>query len=150
MFSQKKILKNRFFEKFIDDYKTHFDLIDYYLKSHNLFTPDILCQEGMIIVKDLFEIFVAVFAVFGFWKFLHGVVDMILYPPRIRRLIYLAVYIDNCGRNMPEIAAYVKSLRREGKVSGERLIILSKSDIIDSKDVSDLGTEGSEGGNLPQ
>ena len=83
-------------------------------------------------MREVFEIIAAVLAVYGFWQILYLIREEILYPRRIRRRVNAAIYIDNDTSDLSEIAAYVKSLAKEGKISRGRLIIVAKSDIIDN------------------
>ena len=87
---------------------------------------------GVVFVREIFEIIAAVLAVYGFWQILYLIREEILYPRRIRKRVNAAIYIDNGTSDLPEIAAYVKSLAKEGKISRGRLIIVAKSDIIDN------------------
>ncbi len=79
---------------------------------------------------EILEIIAAVLAVYGFWQILYLIRGEILYPRRIRRRVNAAIYIDNDTSDLPEIATYVKSLAKEGKISRGRLIIVAKCDII--------------------
>ncbi|MBQ8248283.1 MAG: hypothetical protein IJY93_00155 [Clostridia bacterium] len=80
-------------------------------------------------MREVFEIFAAVMAVFGIYTVLDMLRERLLYPYKIRRLTRVAIIADE---NVPlaEIAAYVGYLSRERKISPERLIILTNSDII--------------------
>ena len=80
---------------------------------------------------EMLEIIAAMLAAFGLWNLLHLFCDRLLYPGRIRRRVNAAVFIDNDVSDLPEIAAYVKTLAREDKISRGRLIIVKKSDIIE-------------------
>ena len=86
---------------------------------------------------EMLEIIAAMLAAFGFWNLLHLFRDRLLYPGRIRRRVNAAVFIDNEVSDLPEIAAYVKTLRKEGKISSERLIIVAGSDIINRAGLCD-------------
>ena len=81
-------------------------------------------------MREIFEIIAAMLAAFGFWTLLHAFRDWLLFPREIRRRVNAAVYIDNESSDLAQIAAYVKTLKKEGKISGERLIIVAESDII--------------------
>lgn len=81
-------------------------------------------------MSDVFEIIAAVLAAFGLWTLLHDLCDFLIYPARVRKRVNAAIYIEDDMSDVSEIATYVKSLRREGKISSERLILISKSGII--------------------
>lgn len=81
-------------------------------------------------MNDLFEIIAAMLAAFGLWKLLHCLFEWIAFPRALRKRIYPAVFIDNDTDDLTQIAAYVKTLSREGKISHGRLIIIAKSGII--------------------
>lgn len=81
-------------------------------------------------MREFFEIIAAMLAAYGLWTLLHSLCDLMLYPRAVRRRVNAAVFINNESSDLPEIAAYVKTLRKEGKISPERLIILTESDII--------------------
>lgn len=81
-------------------------------------------------MPEIFEIIAAMLAAFGLWNLLRGLRDLLLFPSRIRRRVNAAVYIDEDTSELPEIAAYVKTLSRDGKISAGRLIIIAKGDII--------------------
>ena len=78
---------------------------------------------------EIFEIFAAVMSVFGIYTLLDMLRFRLLYPRKVRRLIRAAVVVDDDTR-ISEAAEYAKYLRREGKISSERLIILTNGDII--------------------
>ena len=80
-------------------------------------------------MREVFEIFAAVMAVFGIYTVLDMLRERLLYPRKIRRLIRAAVVIDE-ETPLAQIMSYVEYLRLEGKISPERLIILTNSDII--------------------
>lgn len=80
-------------------------------------------------MREVLEIFAAVMAVFGIYTMLDMLRERLLYPQKVRRLLRGAVIIGN-DTPIAEIAAYAGYLRRECKISSERLIILTKDDII--------------------
>lgn len=78
---------------------------------------------------EILEIFAAVMAVFGIYTVLDMLRLRLLYPPSVRRLLRVAIFVDN---ELPsaDAVAYTKYLRLEKKISNERLIILTNNDII--------------------
>ena len=81
-------------------------------------------------MREIFEIIAAMLAAFGLWTLMHSLCDQMRFPRALRQRVNAAVFINNETSDLPEIAAYVKTLRREGKISPERLIIVAESDII--------------------
>ena len=90
-------------------------------------------------MKDILEIAAAVLAVFGAYQLLGMLKLHMRFPPGTRRRLRAAVYLNSDGADLPALDAYVKYLRREGKISDGRLIILANSDII--KDIPDLSED---------
>ena len=90
-------------------------------------------------MKDILEIAAAVLAVFGAYQLLGMLKLRLGFPPGTRRRLRAAVYLNSDAGNLPALDAYVKYLRREGKISEGRLIILANSDII--KNIPDLSKD---------
>lgn len=90
-------------------------------------------------MRGIFEIIAAMLAAFGLWTLLHSLCDLMLYPRALRRRVNAAVFINNETSDLPEIAAYVKTLGKEGKISPERLIIVAESDIINGAELEGSG-----------
>ena len=82
-------------------------------------------------MREISEIIAAMLAAYGFWQLMMLFRTSLLFPARVRRRVNAAIYIDNDTSDLPEIAAYVKTLAREDKISRGRLIIVKKSDIIE-------------------
>lgn len=91
-------------------------------------------------MREIFEILAAMLAAYGLWTLLRAFRDRLLYPKRVRQRVNAAVYIDNGCSDLEEIAAYVKYLERDGKISRGRLILVAKGDII--KDIPDSNEFG--------
>ncbi len=82
---------------------------------------------------EVLEIFAAVMAVFGIYSILDMIRVRLLYPKRVRMLLRGAVFVST-PEEMRAVSEYAAHLRREQKISGERLIILVKDDIIVNND----------------
>lgn len=82
-------------------------------------------------IMELLEIFLSVIAVFGGYCILDMIKFRLMYPRSVRKNIRGAVILDSYAAPT-EAALYIKYLRKEGKISDERLIILVKDDIIKS------------------
>lgn len=82
-------------------------------------------------IMGLLEIFLSVIAVFGGYCILDMIKFGLMYPRRVRKNIRGAVILDSYTAPT-EAVMYIKYLRKEGKISDERLIILVKDDIIKS------------------
>jgi len=77
---------------------------------------------------EILEIIAAFFAAFGIYSLLDLLRIRLLYPKHIRQKLLGAVIFDE--KNIRDVAAYARYLRLEQKISSERLIILTKGDII--------------------
>ncbi len=80
-------------------------------------------------MKEFLEIIAAVLAVFGIYCILDMVKVRILYPKHVRKLIRAAVVVSD-KKQLCQAASYAAYLRKEQKISDERLIILANDDII--------------------
>lgn len=81
-------------------------------------------------MRDILEIILSVLAVFGLGQLIRCVYEWTVFPSRIRSRVRPAVFTYDCGDDIDKIAAYVKTMAREGKISRGGLIILPKSGII--------------------
>lgn len=82
---------------------------------------------------EVLEIFAAVMAVFGIYSVLDMIRLRLLYPKRVRMLLRAAVFVST-PEEMRAVSEYAAYLRREQKISGERLIILINDDIMVNDD----------------
>ncbi len=82
-------------------------------------------------MADFLEILVCVLAVFGAYTALSMIKTSLRYPKRVREHLRAAVFISECD-NVCAVSQYAAHLRREQKISSERLIILSKDGIIEN------------------
>ncbi len=82
-------------------------------------------------MTDFLEILVCVLAVFGAYTLLDMLRARLLYPRRARTRLRAAVILDD-GDDICDALQYASYLRREQKISSERLIILSKDGIIEN------------------
>ncbi len=90
-------------------------------------------------MADFLEILVCVLAVFGAYTVLSMIKISLRYPKRVRSHIRAAVFIGECD-NVCAVLQYASYLRREQKISSERLIILTKDGIIeDSEYLAGIG-----------
>lgn len=90
-------------------------------------------------MADFLEILVCVLAVFGGYTLLDMLRERLLYPRRVRARLRGAVILDD-DDSICAVVQYASHLRREQKISSERLIILVKDDIIeDSEYLAQLG-----------
>ena len=78
---------------------------------------------------EMLEITVAMLAAFGLYSIFDLIRVSILFPKRIRKNVRVAVAFDE--NSFRETAAYVNYLRREQKISPERLIIIENDGIIE-------------------
>lgn len=93
-------------------------------------------------MSDLIEIFAAVLAAFGIVSLFERLKCALMYPKKLRRLLRLAVVYNDDVELTDELRSYVKYLAREQKISDGRLIIITKSGIIDNIRIpSDGGVE---------
>ena len=93
-------------------------------------------------MSDLIEIFAAVLAAFGIVSLFERLKCALMYPKKLRRLLHLAVIYNDDVELTDELRSYVKYLAREQKISDGRLIIITKSGIIDNIPIpSDGGVE---------
>ena len=93
-------------------------------------------------MSDLLEIFAAVLAAFGIVSLFERLKCALMYPKKLRRLLRLAVIYNDDVELTDELRSYVKYLTREQKISDGRLIIITKSGIIDKIPIpSDGGVE---------
>ncbi len=91
---------------------------------------------------EFIEIFLSILTVFGGYCILDMIKFALLYPRSVRKRIRAAVILEDLA-GLPGIYEYAKYLRRENKISGERLIILVNDDIIKSaEDFSDIHSFG--------
>ncbi len=87
---------------------------------------------------EILEIVLAMLAVFGGYTLLSMLKAALLYPKRVRKCLRCAVFTGE--GELREAAAYCRYLRLCGKISSERLIILSKDDImVEDAVIGDLG-----------
>lgn len=83
-------------------------------------------------MSDLIEIFAAVLAAFGIVSLFERLKLALMYPKKLRRMLHLAVIYNDDVELTDELRSYVKYLAREQKISDGRLIIITKSGIIDN------------------
>ena len=77
------------------------------------------------------EIAAAMLAALGLHTLLEALKDALLYPKSVRRMVRAAVILNKDDRNdLALCTSYVKSLVKNGKISPERLIILTENDIM--------------------
>ena len=93
-------------------------------------TNNIINEEKSSDLVEMLEITVAVLAAFGVYSILEMVRFSLLFPRRIRKNVRAAVVFDE--NSYRETVAYVNYLRREQKISPERLIIIKNNGIIES------------------
>lgn len=87
---------------------------------------------------DVIEIFLSIIAVFGGYCILDMIRLRLLHPLKDRKKLSAAVFFDD-AESLARVCDYARYLRRENKISGERLIILINDDIIKCKeDLSEL------------
>lgn len=90
-------------------------------------------------MKAVLEIIVAMLAVFGGYTVLDMIRVRLLYPKKVRMRVRAAVVLFD-KTELAGAADYARYLRREQKISSERLIILANDDIIkNSEDLSRCG-----------
>lgn len=88
---------------------------------------------------DIISILVAILAVFGAYTILDMLRVHLLYPKRIRHSLRATMMLPT-EVDTSHAAQYAAYLRREQKISRERLIILVNDDIINvSEEISRLG-----------
>ena len=92
-------------------------------------------------MKDILEIFAAVLAVYGAYSLICMLRDAVLYPKRVRQLVHGAVDFEGEAQ-MRAAADWAAALKKDGKISPERLIILMKDDIIDEDAAAHLRENG--------
>lgn len=85
---------------------------------------------------EILEITVAVLAAFGVYSILEMLRFGLLFPRRIRENVRAAVVFDE--NTYRETVEYVNYLRREQKISPERLIIIKNNGIIEGDDPTAL------------
>lgn len=88
---------------------------------------------------DILEIILSVLAIFGLRQLIQCVCEWTVFPRRIRSRVRPAIFTYDCGEDIDKIAAYVKTMAREGKISRGGLIILAKSGIIKGNMLEDCG-----------
>ncbi len=91
---------------------------------------------------DILEISVAVLAAFGLYSILDMLRTYIVFPSHIRKAVRAAVVYDE--NTYSKAVSYVNYLKREQKISPERLIILEKNDIINFEEPSVICTADDE------
>ena len=69
---------------------------------------------------DILEIVIAVICAFGIYNLLNMLRENILFPKKVRNKVRAAVIYD--GEGLENVCSYVNFLRREQKISPERLI----------------------------
>lgn len=90
-------------------------------------------------MADLLEILVCVLAVFGAYTVLSMIKTRLMYSRRVRTQLRAAIFINDC-EDICSVVRYASYLRREQKISSERLIILTKDDIIENGEyLDDIG-----------
>ena len=93
-------------------------------------------------MSDLIEIFAAMLAAVGIVSLFERLKLALMYPKKLRRRLRLAVIYNDDVELNDELRSYVKYLAREQKISDGRLIIITKSGIIDNIRIpSDGGVE---------
>ncbi len=77
------------------------------------------------------EIAAAMLAALGLHTLFEALKEALLYPKSVRRMVRAAVILNKDDRDdLALCTAYVKSLVKNGKISPERLIILTENDIM--------------------
>lgn len=84
-------------------------------------------------MREILEIVAAVLAALGIYTVFGMLRIRLLFPRRVRRTLRAAVVVSDTSQ-LYEAAAYAAYLRREQKISPERLIILTNDDIIISNE----------------
>lgn len=92
-------------------------------------------------LKEIFEIAAAVLAAFGLYNLLDRIKQIILYPKQTRVAVVAAVFEEDMNT---ETETYIEYLRREGKISEDGLIILSKYGTMNGGNISvkEVRTDG--------
>lgn len=88
-------------------------------------------------MRDIFEIFAAMLAVWGAYSLLSELRALLIFPKKVRHMLRAAIIYKEAGK-AAEAAAYADYLSREGKISPERLIILRKDDIMEYNPRADM------------
>ena len=87
---------------------------------------------------EILEIVLAMLAVFGGYTLASILKSALLDPKKVRKCLRCAVFIGE--GELRDAAAYCRYLRLCGKISSERLIILTKDDImVEDAAIGDLG-----------
>ena len=74
-------------------------------------------------------------AVWGGYSLIGALRNALLYPRRVRRMVRAAVIFTDVG-DLADAAGWAAALKKDGKISSERLIILMKDDIIDAEEAA--------------
>ena len=74
-------------------------------------------------------------AVWGGYSLIARLRDALLYPKRVRQAVRAAVVYTDADA-LAEAARWAAALKKDGKISSERLIILMKDDIIEAEEAA--------------
>jgi len=86
-------------------------------------------------MQEILEIFAAMLAVWGGYSLIGTLRDALIYPKHVRQMVRGAVMLSDTDA-LAEAAAWAAALKKDGKISSERLIILMKDDIIEAEEAA--------------